>query len=169
MGEKGTWFEDDNDGSVKHLQGARKAGTDTVPLVFLGTDERNVPEEEKTLLIKDPTPELNKTNPPVFALDVSRLSADKLDALKNGREFVDARKAAVGFQSWEAGVFAQAKSMVDWNARNKARSPLDPLLSFALRLTTPTSASSSTASVLRWMRSKDGENWGRLDLCRYWS
>lgn len=128
-----------------------------------------MPEEEKTLLIKDPAPELNKTNPPVFALDVSRLAADKLDALKNGREFVDARKAAVGFEYWEAGVFAQAKSMVDWNTRNKVHSPLDTLLSYAPRLTTPTSASSSTASVLRWLRSKDGEYWGHLNLCRNWS
>lgn len=126
----GPWFDDDADTTVKHLQGARVVpadGSTAVPLVFLGTDEKAAAEADKTLLVRDPAPALNDAHPPVFALDASSLNDEQLAALTAGgsREFVDARKAATRFGYWEAGVFAQAKSMVDWNARNKVRHSLE--------------------------------------------
>lgn len=119
----GPWFEEDGEGKARHLQGARLPESGP-PLVFLGTDERSALVTERTLLVRDPAPELNKSNPPVFALDASGLETAMLESILKGgggRDFVDARRAATRFGAWEAGLFAQARSMVDWNGRNKVR------------------------------------------------
>ena len=120
------WFEADGEGKTRHLQGARRK--DIPPLVFLGTDERSASETERTLLVRDPSPSENTSNPPVFALDTSGLTPELLEPiLKKERAFFDSRKAAMAFKPWEAGVFAQARSMVDWNARNKVGFSFLPL------------------------------------------
>jgi hypothetical protein len=50
---------------------------------------------------------------PYFAID-----AGKEDWVIDGAEFGDARASASSMSGWEAGVFAQARALIDWNCRN---------------------------------------------------
>lgn len=85
----------------------------------MGIDEKEADPSHKTLLVKDPNPELNETSPPVWAIDASKLGDAELEILKGGeREFMDGRAAASSFEAWQAGVFAVGRSLVDWNSRN---------------------------------------------------
>jgi NAD+ diphosphatase len=66
------------------------------------------------------------TGTPYFSLDVSDVESDALDAVlqnNNGGQlkFSDARTAMTSMNWFDAAVFAEARSMVDWNTRNKAR------------------------------------------------
>jgi NAD+ diphosphatase len=77
---------------------------------------------------------------PYFCVDVSEVDEGVLKAVLNsggaaeekpqsesglgfrygyGYRFMEPRAAAAGFTRFEAAVFAEARSMVDWNARNK--------------------------------------------------
>ena len=67
---------------------------------------------------------------PYFCVDVSGLEdALVVGVLEGGEgsgeegklEFVEPRAAAAGFTPFEAAVFAEARSMTDWNARNQVR------------------------------------------------
>ncbi|KAL7412087.1 NUDIX hydrolase domain-like protein [Mrakia frigida] len=114
-------FRDDSNHTIKHLQGARAVGA--VPLVFLGIDEKDVDESEKTLLVKDPHPDLNQSSPTVWAIDATNLGEKELAILTGGageeaREFADGRASSASWGAWEAGVFAVGRSLVDWNSRN---------------------------------------------------
>ncbi|GBE80466.1 Probable NADH [Sparassis crispa] len=77
---------------------------------------------------------------PYFSLDVSDVQKTELDeALQNSEvgksgaqlAFADARAAMSSFDMFEAAVFAEARSLVDWQARNKfcagCGSPVKPL------------------------------------------
>ena len=65
---------------------------------------------------------------PYFSLDVSDLEGNAVDAVlqsteaaKSGKSmtFVDARQAMSSMDYFEGGIVAEARAMVDWNARNK--------------------------------------------------
>ena len=85
------------------------------PLVFLGLDDRHDPASRSA---SDPEA---VEGAPIFALDASDPGfADEIannDDLKV--EFADARQTGGALGGWEAGVFAQARALIDWNARNK--------------------------------------------------
>ncbi len=58
---------------------------------------------------------------PHLAVDVSALSAPALDALAAGEEsaeFAEARGVAAALPAGDAGVLAQARSLLDWHARH---------------------------------------------------
>ena len=70
---------------------------------------------------------------PYFSLDVSDIESSALDPLlqndelaKDGNQlkFSEGRAALLSMSPYEAAVFAEARSMVDWNARNRVRSNL---------------------------------------------
>lgn len=70
------------------------------------------------------------TGTPYFSLDVSDVESSALDpVLQNNRlakdgnqvQFSEARAALLSMSSFDAAVFAEARSMVDWNARNRVR------------------------------------------------
>lgn len=65
---------------------------------------------------------------PYFSLDVSDLEGNAVDAVlqsteaaKSGKSmtFVDARQAMSSMDYFDGGIVAEARAMVDWNARNK--------------------------------------------------
>jgi NAD+ diphosphatase len=95
-------------------------------LVFLGVDERSAPESSKSLPLSKPTDTstLESHSPhgiPHWALDVSRLSDLKKQLLeeKEGREFVELRAGSQVIPNDEASIGAEARSLIDWNTRNK--------------------------------------------------
>ncbi|GAA5835274.1 hypothetical protein JCM3766R1_004739 [Sporobolomyces carnicolor] len=95
-------------------------------VVFLGVDERSAPESSKSLPLSKPTETstLEQHSPygtPYWALDVSKLTDLKktLLAEKEGREFVELRAGSQVIPNDEASIGAEARSLVDWNTRNK--------------------------------------------------
>lgn len=95
-------------------------------LVFLGVDERSAPESSKSLPLSKPTETstLESHSPhgvPLWALDVSRLSDLKKQLLEEeeGREFVELRAGSQVIPNDEASIGAEARSLIDWNTRNK--------------------------------------------------
>lgn len=108
----------------KTLTAARLRGP---PAVFLGLDE---PSDSSSAL---PSSEFSGKEggehiadavkgTPWFAVDVSEVDQGKVeDVIKQAGEveFIDSRAALGRMSEFEAAVFAQARSMVDWNARNK--------------------------------------------------
>ena len=110
-------------------------------IVFLGLEE---PYGTPTLLpssdfsAKKEAPEViaeRITGTPYFSLDVSDVESSALNNLLQSNELVQdggqvrfsEPRAAMNSMNWfDAAVFAQARSMVDWNSRNKVctRSPL---------------------------------------------
>ncbi|GAA5991743.1 hypothetical protein JCM5350_000592 [Sporobolomyces pararoseus] len=95
-------------------------------LVFLGVDERSAPESSKSLPLSKPTDTstLESHSPhgvPLWALDISKLSDLKKELLaeKEGREFVELRAGSQVIPNDEASVGAEARSLIDWNTRNK--------------------------------------------------
>jgi len=83
----------------------------TLPaLVFLGIDDRPDASKDSVPAQVDPR---NPQGVPYFAID-----ADKEDWVVEGAEFGDARASASSMSGWEAGVFAQARALIDWNCRN---------------------------------------------------
>ncbi len=73
--------------------------SENIPSVFLGVDQQGQPR---------------------FALDVSALEGPEPTGPLSGHgRFEDLRMAAVGLAAGEAGVMAQAKSLLDWHARHR--------------------------------------------------
>lgn len=111
------------------LEAARIRGT---PIVFLGLQEA---EGEDALPSShfsakaDPAALVSRIKgSPYFTLDVSELEQSELDAVLQSTglglqgsklEFFDARPAMRHFSYDDAALIAEARSMVDWNARNK--------------------------------------------------
>ncbi|KAI9442540.1 NUDIX hydrolase domain-like protein [Lactarius indigo] len=105
------------------LEAARFRGA---PIVFLGVSEPKandyhpgVPPEELARVL---------VGTPFFSIDVTEVSQTKLDHLvqtstagTDGYKltFAEARAAPRDLSDFDAGVFAEARSMVDWNFRNK--------------------------------------------------
>lgn len=86
----------------------------TLPaIVFLGIDDR--PDASETSVPAEVDPE-NPKGVPFFAVDASSLELDL-----QGGGFVEGRAAGTALSAWEAGVFAEARALIDWNARNKVR------------------------------------------------
>ncbi|GAA5830711.1 hypothetical protein JCM5353_004094 [Sporobolomyces roseus] len=95
-------------------------------LVFLGVDERSAPESSKSLPLSKPTDSstLESHSPhgtPYWALDISKLSDLKEQIMKEkeGREFMELRAGDKVIPNDEASIGAEARSLVDWNTRNK--------------------------------------------------
>ena len=75
---------------------------------------------------------------PYFALDVAGTGKEqdilglKIEGVDEEVEWGSARLASAGFTSEDAAIFGEARSMLDWNARNKVRIfpliPIPPLL-----------------------------------------
>jgi NAD+ diphosphatase len=106
----------------KVLESARHRG---VPIVFLGTQERHADVSLPNL--QDGTIQ----GTPFFAMDVADVEPERVDAMLQaaagahpGLTWVGARAILANLEVSTAGVFAQARSMVDWNQRNKARAPV---------------------------------------------
>lgn len=87
----------------------------TLPtIVFLGIDDR--PDASETSVPAEVDPE-NPRGVPYFALDATNLDADL-----HGGGYVEGRSAGTALSPWDAGVYAQARALIDWNVRNKVRS-----------------------------------------------
>ena len=122
-----------HEASAHSLEAARLHGP---PIVFLGAHEPEglditsaLPSTEFSAS-EDPDLLVAKLHGiPYFALDAGNSSEDELKSLvtdsseaKIGEgylEFVEPRSASSNFSFFEAGVFAEARSMLDWNARNR--------------------------------------------------
>jgi NAD+ diphosphatase len=90
----------------------------TLPaLVFLGIDDR--PDASKDSVPAQVDPQ-NPQGVPYFAID-----AGKEDWVIEGAEFGDARASASSMSGWEAGIFAQARALIDWNCRNLVSLPVN--------------------------------------------
>ncbi|KAH9948628.1 NUDIX hydrolase domain-like protein [Amylocystis lapponica] len=128
---------------VVQLQAARLHGP---PIVFLGlhepqTDSANALPSSDFSGKDDATAAVaNIEGTPYFALDVTEVPQEKLDEVLQGSEagkrgagllFMESRMAMDSLDAFYAGVFAQARSMVDWQSRNKfcpsCGSPVYPL------------------------------------------
>ncbi|ODN83664.1 hypothetical protein L202_01761 [Cryptococcus amylolentus CBS 6039] len=81
-------------------------------LIFLGIDDRQDPTTNKSSAVDH----LNPKGTPYFALDATGTSFDEA-AL--GGEWGDPRASGSAFGAWDAGVFAEARALIDWNGRNK--------------------------------------------------
>lgn len=82
----------------------------------MGVDDRPNASADSVPSKIDP---LDPQGVPYFALEI------KDDFSVEGAEWGDARASASAMSGWEAGLFAQARALVDWNSRNKVshRSP----------------------------------------------
>ncbi|GAA5997181.1 NAD(+) diphosphatase [Rhodotorula paludigena] len=94
-------------------------------LVFLGVDERSAPESAKSLPLSKPDENstLETHSPhgvPYWALDVSHFAdlKERVQKEENVR-FMELRSGAQTMPNEEASIAAEARSLVDWNTRNK--------------------------------------------------
>ena len=105
------------------LKAARFRGA---PIVFLGVSEPQVNVYCPTI----PPEEFAKTlvGTPFFSIDLNEVDQTGLDRLMQtsaaatdgfNLSFDEARSSLRGMDEFDAGVFAEARSMVDWNFRNK--------------------------------------------------
>ncbi|PCH36025.1 NAD+ diphosphatase [Wolfiporia cocos MD-104 SS10] len=151
-------------GDVLLLEGARFHGP---PIVFLGLHEpdrvgvRALPSTEFSAKTDASTVLANLQGTPFFSLDVSDVEKQEIDtALKeseSGRtgaefNFAEPRGAMAAFDAFDASLFAMARTMVDWNSRNK----------FCPSCGSPSYShwagwKRSCTSLLPWAAKKDGE------------
>lgn len=117
---------------VSTLEAARLHGP---TIVFLGLHELDnnqgqsaLPSSEFSAKVDPKLAASNISGSPYFALDVTSSEKQTIEGLldtskKNGvtLEFAEPRSATSDFSAFEAGVFAEARSMIDWNDRNKVR------------------------------------------------
>nr|KIR49312.1 NAD+ diphosphatase [Cryptococcus bacillisporus CA1280] len=82
------------------------------PLIFLGIDDHCEPTTNASPAIDH----LNPQGTAYFAVDVTDVPFDEE---KVGGEWGEARASGGAMEGWDAGVFAQARALVDWNGRNK--------------------------------------------------
>ncbi|KAG8935920.1 NADH pyrophosphatase [Tulasnella sp. 418] len=106
-----------DDDTPKCLQGARLRGP---TIVFLGALEK---EGTGALPTKEFKSAADLPGPPYFAVDVSKVDQGLIDqVLKSSsvtHEFIESRAASSRFTTFDAAVFSLARSMMDWNGRNK--------------------------------------------------
>lgn len=109
---------------VHVLEAARFRGA---PVVFLGLHE---PQQNEAVALPsedlskhaDPTIAAQKLKGiPYFSIDVTDLAQSDVDKLTQAPDvsFSEPRAAIRGMNAFDAGVFAAARTMADWNARNK--------------------------------------------------
>ncbi|KAL7281494.1 hypothetical protein ACG7TL_004809 [Trametes sanguinea] len=116
---------------VPRLQAARLRGT---PIIFLGLHEPEggssgaLPSSDFSAKASTETVIAHIKGTPYFSLDVSDVAQAEVDrmlkdaaATKDGADlvFTDPKVAMGGFDAFESAIFAEARSMTDWNARNK--------------------------------------------------
>ncbi|KAH8118956.1 NUDIX hydrolase domain-like protein [Phellopilus nigrolimitatus] len=123
----------DNGEPILVLQAIRLHGP---TIVFLGLHEPDNGQGSSALPSSDFSPKTdpevaasNITGTPYFSLDVTDIEKEVVDeVLKNAEsaketgvslEFTEPRTASGGFTAFDAAVFAEGRSMVDWNVRNK--------------------------------------------------
>ena len=104
--------------------------------VFLGLHETEdsrgqsaLPSSEFSAKVDPTLAAANIAGTPYFALDVTDCEQQAVDTLLTNSEiskesgvsleFAEPRSAASRFSAFEAAVFAEARSMIDWNSRNK--------------------------------------------------
>lgn len=85
------------------------------PLIFLGIDDHCDPTTNASPAVDH----LNPQGTAYFAVDVTDVPFDEE---KVGGEWGEARASGGAMEGWDAGVFAQARALVDWNGRNKVSS-----------------------------------------------
>ncbi|GAA5823375.1 hypothetical protein JCM3770_006844 [Rhodotorula araucariae] len=94
-------------------------------LVFLGVDERAAPESAKSLPLSKPDEHstLETHSPygePYWAIDVTHFRELKQKVQRDGAaRFLELRSGAQTMPNDEASIAAEARSLVDWNTRNK--------------------------------------------------
>lgn len=121
---------------VAVLEAARFHGP---PLVFLGLHEQEaaaLPSSDFSAKSSDPAQVIaNIKGTPMFTLDVSKIPQELLDDVFQKSEiakagaklaFSEPRVAMNGLDVFEAAIFAEARSLVDWNTRNKVCFCLSP-------------------------------------------
>ena len=105
------------------LEAARFRGA---PIVFLGLSELQLNDYSPTVHPDELAKALVGT--PFFSIDISEASQTELDRLVQTSaaatdgvdlSFAEPRGAIRNMGEFDAGVFAEARSMVDWNFRNK--------------------------------------------------
>ncbi|KAI0633535.1 NUDIX hydrolase domain-like protein [Trametes polyzona] len=116
---------------VPVLEAARLRGN---PIVFLGLHETNttdadaLPSSDFSAKTSADVVLANIKGAAYFSLDVSDVDQATLDqtlrkssAAQDGAQLVfsEPRSATTNFDAFEAALFAEARSMTDWNARNK--------------------------------------------------
>lgn len=116
---------------ISVLEAARCRGP---PIVFLGLHEPQtvtagaLPSSDFSGKNDHETIIQNINGTPYFSLDVTDVDQQTIDAVLQNSEaskagaqlmFEEPRKAMGTFDVFEAAVFAEARSMVDWNSRNK--------------------------------------------------
>ncbi|OJT08808.1 Peroxisomal NADH pyrophosphatase NUDT12 [Trametes pubescens] len=120
---------------VPALEAARLRGNG---VVFLGLHETNrshadaLPSSDFSAKTSADVVLSNIKGTAYFSLDVSNVAQSELDetlqnaaAAKEGDRIVfsEPRTATASFDAFDAAVFAEARSMTDWNARNKKKWP----------------------------------------------
>ncbi|KAI9067345.1 hypothetical protein FKP32DRAFT_1673129 [Trametes sanguinea] len=116
---------------VPRLQAARLRGT---PIIFLGLHEPEggssdaLPSSDFSAKASAETVIAHIKGTPYFSLDVSDVAQAEVDRMlkdaavaKEDAElvFTDPKVAMGTFDAFESALFAEARSMTDWNARNK--------------------------------------------------
>lgn len=120
---------DTADPSVSVLHSARHRGP---PIVFLGLEEEEdtvsaLPSSDFTVKDGEKLPDIKGTS--FFALDVSGIAQEELDevvraagqAAGSEYKFVEPRNGTRSYTFFDAAVFGEARSMLDWNSRNPVR------------------------------------------------
>lgn len=129
--------EESADPEVASLQAARLRGP---PIVFLGLHEHEdttgssshaLPSTEFSAKKDAEAVIANIHGTPYFSMDVSDVEEEKVtsvlkDAEQGGTklEFTDGRSAMGSFTQFDSAVFSEARSLVDWSARNRVSCPL---------------------------------------------
>ena len=118
---------------MKALEGARLRGT---PIVFLGLHETEttfaaaLPSSDFSAKADPQTVIDNIKGTPYFSIDVSDVERTEVDRVLNASApvqeekgtqlvFTEPRAAMGSLDAFEAAIFAEARAIVDWNARNK--------------------------------------------------
>lgn len=97
-------------------------------VLFLGLKEPEGTQALPSSEFRTPQTSNDIHGAPYFSIDLARLSQtdthEFLKSVAQGGEtltFAEPRSAAASFNMFEAAIFAVARSMIDWNTRNKVR------------------------------------------------
>lgn len=91
-------------------------------MVFLGVREPEGVQALPSSEYRTPKTAEEISGAPYFGLDVGNVPQDVLDTFMRGEEqvqFDEPRSASAAFSMFDAAVFAEARSMLDWQSRNK--------------------------------------------------
>lgn len=119
----------DDEEQTSHTEGARLHGPH---VVFLGLHEPSghgqaLPSSEFSSKTDSDAVVKNIKGTPYFSVDVAGVAEDVVkkaleESEREGKlEFAEPRSASAAFSMFEAAIFAEARSMLDWNMRNKVR------------------------------------------------